>query len=449
VADIAPDERYSLTIDRHQIIVRSAEETGAARGLTTLLQLLATATPDTGGAIALPAMHVVDAPRFAWRGLSLDVVRTCFAVSDIQRVIDLLALYKFNVLHLHLTNDEAWRIAPGRPAAPASADDAFYTNAELEDLAAYAHDRFVKIVPEIDTPGHGSALLQMHPDLSNGRNVMAFELFPGRIQRSTWLDPDLPKTFAVLDDVLGQVASIFPGRFMHIGGDEAFGMPDDLYVRFVRHVCAQVRSLGKRTIGWQESIRAYAEPDHVIQYWIGSTTVDASLPKRTPDGSSSVIADNAAKSRSDIVRAMERHVPILVSPVRHAYFDVPYAEPSVDPSQEGMRQRVGLPFYPPRTVAQAFDWEPIATLGLDAGPQHLAGVSAAVWTETIKNFTELTFMLLPRLAGVAHKAWSDVDAMSWDEHRRRLAAHRRLWAQDGFTYFKSSALRWAPDKATV
>jgi hexosaminidase len=131
---VPPDERYSLTIAGDHIVVRSVEAIGAARGLTTLLQLLATASPDAKGAVSLPAVHILDAPRFVWHGFTFDVARTYFTPQQIKRVIDLLALYKFNVLHLHLTDDQAWRIEAGRSADQRKPDGTFYTNAELRDI---------------------------------------------------------------------------------------------------------------------------------------------------------------------------------------------------------------------------------------------------------------------------------------------------------------------------
>src|SRR5262249_44916586 len=152
--DEPPDERHSLTIDEHQIVVRAAEPVGVARGLTTLIQLVA-ATPSTNaGKISLPGARILDAPRFAWRGLSLDLARRFFTVDEVKRVIDLLALYKLNVLHLHLTDEQSWRLPMGRPADRSKSDGSFYSEEDLCRLAVHAEERFVTVVPEIDTPGH-------------------------------------------------------------------------------------------------------------------------------------------------------------------------------------------------------------------------------------------------------------------------------------------------------
>ncbi len=148
-------------------------------------------------------------------------------------------------------------------------------------------------------------------------------------------------------------------------------------------------------------------------------------------------------SRRDIADALARAIPIVVSPARNAYFDAPYAEPAGDDRQEARRARVGLPVAPRRTVAETFDWDPLAALGPAAGAEAVAGVGCALWGETIGSFDDLTFLLLPRLAGFAERAWSGPGAAGgWGEHRDRVAAHGRLWTADGLTWFRSSLVDW-------
>jgi hexosaminidase len=437
---IAQNERYSLTIGADRIVVRGVEAVGAARGLTTLLQLLAATQPDADGAVVLHAVHILDAPRFAWRSLHFDVVRTFFTVQEMKRVIDLLALYKFNALSIHLTDDQAWRIEAGRPAGYKS-DAPFYTNAELRELIRYAEDRFITLIPLVNTPGHASALVQMRPELNSGRNMLEFP--PSKKHRSAWLDPELPATYQTVEAVLAEIAGVFPGPYIFIGADEPFGMPDELYDAYVRHVHAFVRSIGKRTLGFQESMRSGIDRDHVIMYWISIDLEGSSHP--LPAEFVAMIKKNIARSREDIEWALKFSIPILVSPLSHAYFDVPYAEPSADPHQEERRLGVGLRVYAPKTIAETFNWDPVEALGPNVRLANLAGVGAAIWAETIKDFADLMFMLLPRLAGIAEKGWSVAQVSSWADHRARLAAHGRLWTQDGLTYFKSCNVDWAPD----
>jgi hexosaminidase len=441
--DRAPDERYSLAILPAGVLVRALEPVGVARALTTLLQLLATATGDTDGAVVLPILRLHDAPRFAWRGLTLDVVRTFFPSREIARVIDLLALYKLNVLHLHLTDDEAWRIEAGRPRNRRSSDRTFYSNAELRELVRYAEERFVTIVPEVDAPGHVRTLVHLQPALMTGRNLVEFTDEADIPHRSAWLDPELPATYRVIEKVLTDVAELFPGEYLHIGGDEPFGMPEELYLRYVSRMRPYALSLGKRTIGFQETVRAVADPSHVIQYWIH---FPPQKPSAVPAKLSPDFAEKVLSTKEDVARALEHSVPMVLSPMTYCYLDVPYAEPSADPGQELVRKRLGLRARNPRTTAEMYDWEPATLLGVGAEDARIAGVGAAVWCDTIKSFADLTFMLLPRLAGIAQKGWGEPGRALWADHRLALAVQSRLWDQDGLTWFKSSTVDWTRPK---
>ena len=475
--DDPSDERYSLAIDAGRVVVRAVEPAGVARGLTTLIQLVAAAPLARAGEIGagefeVPAARILDAPRYAWRGLSLDVARTFFTVEEIRRVIDLLELYKLNVLHLHLTDDESWPLPVGRPAGRPEPGTAVYRAEELRALAGYAADRFVTIVPEVDTPGHASALMRLHPELSTGRNEVDYEILPGHQRHAVWLDPELPATFELMEQVFAGVAEIFPGPYLHIGADEPRGMPDEEYVSYVQRLRRLVRSLGKRPLGWQESARAGLGPDDIVQYWL--TRID--LPASVPPQVRAQLDAELALARRDVETAVAASVPVIVSPLPHCYLDVPYAEPpagtapagtgpagtgpagtgpagtgpagtgpaGTGPAGTGQTDRqglLGLRLYAPKTVAESFGWEPAEALGPGRAAQ-VAGVEAAIWAETISGFDDLSFLLLPRLAGVAHRAWSEPRLGGWAGHRDRLARHGRLWAQDGLTYFRASTVDW-------
>ena len=444
-AGTARDERYVLTIDRAGIRIRAREPAGVARGLTSLLQLIATAAPaggagaatattatataataaPAGGAVPLAAVRILDGPRFAWRGLTVDVVRKFFPPAQIRTLIDLAALYKLDVLHLHLTDDQGWRIEAGRPAPLREPDGSFYTNDDIRALESYAADRFVTLLPEVDTPGHALALLRLRPELGSGRNL---------VRRTAWLDPGLPATFEVLDAVLAELASLFPGPFVHIGGDEPFGMPDQAYGDYVRRLKHAVRALGRRTVGWQESIRAGADPGHVIQYWMDATSLGAGAELPPAPEVTARVRANYRRGNADLEQALTHGVPVIVSPQAHCYFDVPYAEAAADPGQRERRDQVGLRHYARRTLEATFDWDPATTVGAD----HVAGVGAALWCETVRDVDDLTFLLLPRLAGTAEKAWGPAGAVTWPEHRDALARHTRLWEQDGLTFFTAA-----------
>ncbi len=463
------DERYSLLIDAGRVVLRAAEPAGVARGLTTLLQLAATAPATDAGEVRVPAARILDAPRYAWRGLSLDVARTFFTVGEIRRVIDLLEFYKLNVLHLHLTDDQAWRLPMGRAAtasvtagSPPPGDD-FYSEDDLRALAAYAAGRFVTIVPEIDTPGHATALMRLHPELNTGRNEVDYEVLPGHPRHAVWLDPELPATFELMEQVLAGVAAIFPGPYLHIGADEPRGMPDEAYTSYVRRLRRLVRALGRRPLGWQEAARAGLRPDDVIQFWLTGFDLP---PHVKPHIRAQVEAELALASR-DVEAAVSVPVPVIVSPLPYCYLDVPYAEPPSSgaaladaglagaglagsalagsalghAAQADRLSRLGLRVYAPRTVAESFGWDPGEALGPGRAGQ-VAGVEAAIWAEAITGFDDLSFLLLPRLPGVADKAWSAPPSGPWPAHRDRLARHGRLWAQDDLTYFRASTVNW-------
>jgi len=343
------------------------------------------------------------------------------------------------VLHLHLTDDQAWRIPWGRPSAEP------YSEGDLRSLVDYAAGRFVTIVPEIDTPGHATALLRLHPELDSGRNEVDYEFLAGHPRHAVWLDPDLPATFGLLEEVLAGVAATFPGPYLHIGADEPRGMPDDLYVAYVRRLRGLVRALGLRPLGWQESARAGLSADDVIQFWL--TRFD--LPPRLAPHRRAQMEAELAAAEHDVAAAVAASVPVIVSPLPFCYLDVPYAEPPADAvladavladtGQQDRHGRLGLRGYGARTVAETFGWDPAAALGPGRSGQ-VAGVEAAIWAETITGFGDLGFLLLPRLAGVADKAWSAPGG--WAAHRDRLARHGRLWAQDGLEYFRSSLVDW-------
>ncbi len=443
LGDSIPDERYSLTIGPTGIHLVAPEPVGIARGLTTVIQLLAT-TETTEGALTLPEQHIFDVPQYAWRSFSLDVGRRFHSVAEVKQIIDLLALYKLNVLNLHLTEDAGWRLPFGRPVHaqdPADPDDPFYTAADLRELDTYCAERFVTLVPELDAPGHGRAIIQLRPELFSGRNQCDFESVPGRIHYSTWFDPELSTTFPFLEQVWGEMADLFTSPYLNIGADEPFGMPNELYVSFIRRAIPMVRSLGKRTMGWQESIRAGADADHLILYWI-TIPSEADLDELRDQGINPIILENVVHARSDIETAARYGVPMVVMPHHFTYLDVQYAEPSADPGQAADRVRLGMPHYPARSVATMLDWDPIAHLGPELANANVAGVGSAIWGESVKNLDDVFFLVMPRLAGNAEKGWSAPKPGDRTRHLAALAHHNKLWEDDGIAYFRSTEVKW-------
>ena len=262
--------------------VWAATPEGVFRGLTSLRQLIAAGASD--GVATLPVIEVVDGPRYAWRGLSFDVVRTFHGPETVRRVIDMLAVHKLNVLHLHLTDDQGWRIeVPARPAltevgstgAIGDRPGGFYTVAEMAELVKYAADRFITIVPEIDMPGHTGAIFRSYPELAPTKGFSG-DIAPGLAVGT--LDPGRPETWEFVGDVLDGVIPQFPNAaYIHVGGDEAFGMPVEEHAAFMERATQMVRDRGRLAVVWQEAARANLSSQDVVQYWMDARDTGAML----------------------------------------------------------------------------------------------------------------------------------------------------------------------------
>lgn len=445
------DERHTVDVADGRVVVRAVGAAGAFRGLTTVRQLLAGSTREGGG---IPALHVEDWPRFAWRGLSFDVVRTFHPPRHVEQVIDLLALHKANVLHLHLSDDQGWRLeVPGRPELTAIGGatalgrrpGGFYTRAELDALVAYAAERFVTVVPEIDLPGHCAAAVAAIPSLT-----------PVPPDGPAWpprnlLLPGHPGVLEFTAEVIAELADVAPGPFVHLGGDEALGMAEADYVAFVDAARAMVRARGKRAVAWQESARGTLGPDDVVQHWVAfGPALDAAIASGDPDAFAPpgermsaehlrALIELLRRGRDDIARAVAAGAHVLLSPASNVYLDRPYADDTGDPAQRERRERLGLPVYPRTSLEDTFSWDPVRAI--DAPADQLAGVEAAIWCETVRSFDDLMFLLLPRLAGVAEHAWSA--PTTWPEHRERLAAQAPVWRRRGWAFFEAAGVPWA------
>jgi len=457
----ADGERYRLAIQSAGIRVQAFTAEGIFRGVTSLLQLAAT-TSVHEGTITLPSLTIVDTPRFAWRGLSLDVVRCFFPPEVVKRVIDVLALYKASVLHLHLTDAEGWRLEidrwprlteVGGQTAAFGRPGGFYTKDEYRDLVAYAAARFITIVPEVDMPGHTAAIYQAYPELA-GDGVHAETTNQDRASHFQVMHPDHPRIFDFVTDVLTEIAELTPGAYLHIGGDEALGMDEELYARFVQRVQPIVNELGKNVVGWQETARAGLAPSDLAQLWISPQIGDpgefdlSQLPEDIDIDAigldpelMTAFAEMFTVAGRDLGLALQQGADIIVSQSTRAYLDTKYAEPSSDPAQEADWKRLGMPFYPRSTVAEFFTWDP-ATIQPELSEERVAGVEAGIWCETITNASDLFFLLLPRLPGLLEKGWSPriAEDAAWAGYGPRLAVQARLWEQLDWPYYRSSVV---------
>lgn len=450
----AADERYGVEVTPDGVRAWGVAPEAVHRGLTTLRQLITAAA--SNGSAEVPCVRIVDGPRFAWRGLSVDVGRTFHDVETICRVVDMCSLYKLNVLHLHLTDDAGWRFeVPSWPdlaligGAGALGDrpGGHYSPADVATIVSYASERFVTVVPEVDLPGHTQAVFAAYPELGPRPTAVAEQAKSVGLAVGT-LDLDRGPTREFVADVFAAVAAQFPtSAWIHIGGDEAFGMSDRAHAEFVDFSIAAVRSLGRRAIGWQEAARAQVGPDEIVQYWVEPTQLTAMLE---PDGAGAqlslppelmaIMAETLRKTYDDIPKALAKGASILVSPNSVLYLDRPYAETAADEGQEERRRRVGLPQYPPASLRDMVEWDVHAVMpGVD--DDRIAGVEAAVWCETVVDREDLEFLLLPRLAGVGERAWSSAPTV-WDEYALRLATASRTWDARGWAWFRSESVDW-------
>jgi hexosaminidase len=451
------DEGYRLDLDATGVVVQAPSAEGIHRGLTTLRQLLA-GSPRADGGVRIDPRAIVDAPRVAWRGLSLDVVRCFVPVDELRRVIDVLDLHKLNVLHLHLTDDQGWRLpVPGRPAlteiggrgAYGERPGGWYTQTELDELVWYAADRFVTVIPEVDVPGHCGAAMRALPEL-NARTGMHDPWPPANL-----LEPDHPGVLDFGRDVIDAAARYCAGPYLHLGGDEAFGMDPDAYDTFVRAARELARDAGVLPIQWQEAARVDPGPDVILQHWLAfGADLEALVlrgdvdPAAMPVGmklTPAVLAELARMlrtARTDLGTALAQGAKVVLSPASHLYLDKRYREPPADPEQVELGRRLGMPLYPRGTVEEVCAWDPVAALAeLGAGAESLAGIEAALWTETVATPVELEVLLLPRLAGIADAAWAPAVA-PWVDLRVRLAAQAELWSAHRWRWFTSSLVPW-------
>ncbi|MFE2997882.1 family 20 glycosylhydrolase [Nocardia sp. NPDC059246] len=445
------DERHSIRIEARGATLTAPTPAGLYRASASFRQLAAAHRISGTG---ITPMMVLDGPRYRWRGLSLDMARHFFTVGELSRVIDLLAYYKLNVLHLHLTDNEGWRLqVPGRPKLTENSDD-FLSVGEYAAITDYAKQRFITIVPEIDIPGHIGAAAAAYPEI--GTTIRGEAKLPGLPATAfTHLDPDNEDARRFVSDVLGVVAELTRGPFVHIGGDETVFMPAEKYRRFIDFAATQLAERGKQVIAWQQTVRAEPERIAMFQYWNDmlapddSTAIPDPIPSDHPlAGMAAALQDSAvldaihaesARARQDPYLLARASAPVLLSPASHAYLDRAYAEPPRDPGAS--RPHLGHPIHAASTIRRSWEWDPARILGdLEV---EIAGVEAAIWCETVEGFADLGRLVLPRLVGTADRAWSLSTDHTWDEYRDGLASHARWWRQRGWEYFDSSLVEWA------
>jgi hexosaminidase len=400
-------EGYELTVTPSAVKLVAEGPAGLFYGVQTIRQVL-------GVGKRLPAVRIRDRPRFGWRGAMLDVARHFRPMKDVKRFVDLMALYKLNRLHLHLSDDQGWRIAiskwprltaHGGRTQVGGGRGGYYTQQQYSDLVRYAAARYVDIVPEIDMPGHVHAALSSYPKLAcDGKSS---PLYTGIDVGFSSLCVDKPVTYDFVSDVIGQLARLTPGPFIHIGGDEAAATKAADYVKFVRRVQQIVASHGKRLIGWEEIGRAGLDRSTVLQHW-------------NPPGRSTFTPKAAARGSK-----------VIMSPAEHAYLDMKY-----DPSSP-----IGLHWAGYVSVRDAYAWDPTREVA-GVGASSLLGVEAPLWGETVQSMADAEYLAFPRLVGIAEIAWSPLRGRSWAEYRTRLGAQGPLLRSLGVNYYRAPEVPW-------
>ncbi len=421
------DEGYSLQVTPDHITIRAMTETGLFYGTQTLRQLLPveaeSSTPSTGITWSIPGVTVEDSPRFSWRGMHLDVGRHLFPVEFIKKYIDLMALHKLNTFHWHLTEDQGWRIeikqyprlteiGSQRAASPYPADrktldgipyGGFYTQAEVREVVAYAQERNITVVPEIEMPGHAVAALTSYPELGcvgHGYNVRTFWGIAEDVFCAGNED-----VYTFLENVLDEVLALFPSEYIHIGGDECpkirwqscpkcqtaiqrEGLADEheLQSYFIQRMEKFLNMRGRRLIGWDEILEGGLAPNATVMSWRGS--------------------------KGGIEAASEGH-DVVMTPNIHCYFD--YYQ-----SEDTENEPPGIGHYLPLENVYAFN--PVEGVPEDQA-HHVIGGQGSVWTEYIPTSQLVEYMAYPRAVALAETVWSPSSALDYDDFLHRLRTH--------------------------
>ncbi|WP_243077117.1 beta-N-acetylhexosaminidase [Microbacterium sp. SS28] len=434
-------ESYRLTVEAASVVVTGADAAGLFYGVQTLVQLIAR----DGDAWSLPAVRIDDAPRFAYRGVMLDVARHFQPVGTVKAYIDRAAGLKFNALHLHLTDDQGWRLElRSRPKLTEFASGTsvggdpggFYTAEQYREIVAYAASRHMIVVPEIDMPGHTHAVGLAYPELAEapvlsthitdvveafgGGMPTAGEPYEGMAVGFSSLRIHDEATYDFVADVFGELAALTPGPYLHLGGDEALGTAPEDFALFVERASTIIADLGKTPVAWHEAgAAAGLHPDTIGQYW-GFTTPTDGMDEKT--------------------RAfVRRGAQVILSPADAIYLDMKYAPDA----------RLGLTWANgPTSVERAYAWEP-ADIVPGVGEADILGVEAPMWTETVRDLSDIDELAFPRIAAAAEAAWSppaaDSDLRTWESFRTRVGGLGPLWTRLGIGFQASSEIPWASE----
>lgn len=408
------EEAYRLDISKDKITI-TGNQSGWVRGAAALVMLL----EDDGWAVC----QIEDEPRFSWRGMHLDVCRHFFPIDRVKRLIDVMALHRMNTFHWHLTDDQGWRIAidafPKLAEVSAWRDrdgqpsGGCYSKQDVKDVLAYADERNIQVVPEIEMPGHARAALAAFPELScNGG--------PFEVANTCGIFDDVycagkDATFEFLEKVLAEIVQLFPGPYLHVGGDECpkvrwkecpdcqgrmrkEGLKDEneLQSWFITKMGKTLQLTGKHMVGWDEILEGGLPPSAVVMSWQGT--------------------------QGGIEAARMGH-DVIMSPTSHCYFDYRQSD---EPEEPGNLGRIPL-----ETV---YGYEPVPSELDPLAASKIFGVQGNIWTERMPTWKLVEYMALPRLCALAEVAWSPASKKNWDCFQSRLTNHLSFLKKMGYTY---------------
>ena len=408
------EEGYQLTITNEIINLVANKPAGLFNGIQTLRQLFPAGIEMKSvqqGPWQIPAVTIRDYPEYPFRGVMLDVARHFIQVVDVKRTIDLMAAYKMNVLHLHLSDDQGWRIEIkkwpklteiGGSTQVGGGKGGFYTQEQYAELVKYAAERNIMIIPEIDMPGHTNSALASYPQLNC--NDTATELYTGTKVGFSTLCTSKEITYQFIADVFSELAALTPGPYLHIGGDESHVTKLEDYIPFMNRVQSIVNALGKQVIGWDEIALSTLKPNSAVQYWAK--------------------AENALKG-------VKQGAKVIISPAAKAYLDMQYNSAS----------KLGLHWAGYVEVDTGYNWDP-AKLVPGIGRENILGIEAPLWTETVTNMAEIEYMVFPRMPGYAEIGWTAPDMRKWEEYKTRLAAHGERFKALKIDFYPSKLVPW-------
>lgn len=423
-------EGYRMQVDRDKVLITSNDVDGIFYGVQTVFQLFEIQNlEDSSTDLVIPAIRIWDEPRFSYRGMHLDVARHFFDVDFVKRYLDLMAYYKFNTFHWHLTEDQGWRIeikkypkltelGAWRTEKDGSRYGGFYTQDEIKEVVAYAKKLHITIIPEIEMPGHSRAALAAYPELScTGKKQ--------EIPNSWGVFKDIycagnDKTFEFIEDVLDEVIMLFPGSYIHIGGDEApkdrweecdkcqarmtkegLGNEHELQSYFIKRIDAYLTSKGKKLMGWDEILEGGLAENATVMSWRGM---------------------------SGGIAAARQGNQVVMTPGTHCYFDHYQADRAFEPKAIGGYT----------SLKKVYEFEPVPEDLFTEQKSLILGAQGNVWTEYMHTTDYVEYMILPRMLALSEVLWGKEDSKNWSAFQERLQDHFSLFEKKGYRYSKGT-----------